>query len=99
MLYIFVIKQNTSSKRVVVVGIAPPAHGGAVLRRAGGLAMLAGVHDDHQIPREIPPGHPARWRLRRVPRFWQQIHMEKGTNIKDQQLKCALYIMQFDKQV
>lgn len=84
---------------MVVVGIAPPAHGGAVLRRAGRLAMLAGVHDDHQIPREIPPGHPARWRLRRFPRFRQQIHMEKGTNKKGPTTKCAIYIMQLDNQV
>lgn len=77
---------------MVIVGIAPPAHGGAVLRRAGGMAMLAGVHDDNQIPRKIPPGHPTRWRVRRVPRFRQQIHMEKGSNTKDQQPKFRLYL-------
>lgn len=63
---------------VLAPGVAPPAHAGAVVRGRGGLAMLAGVHHDHQVPRQVPADCAAGRRLRLLPRLRQQIHLEEG---------------------
>lgn len=60
------------------LGIPPSAHGGAVLRGCGRLAVLAGVHHDHQVPREVPAGHPPWRRLGQVPELGEQIYLEEG---------------------
>lgn len=60
------------------VGLAPPAHGGAVLRERVGVGVLAGVHHDHQVPREVPADRAAGRRLVRLPAQRQQVLVEEG---------------------
>lgn len=74
------------------VGISPPADGGPVHGGSDGLAVLAGVHHDHQVPRQVPAGRAARGRLRHVPSLGQQVHLEEGTHTHTLHMYCTIQV-------
>ena len=75
--------QHTHLPRFSFQGIPPSTDGRPVLRGAG-LALLAGVHDDVQVPRQVHPDRAARLCARRVSRHRQPVHLAQGDDDRAQ---------------